>query len=545
MEEEDGLGLGIRSVPEVEEVAVGPQAADDGGAGRSREGEALEADGDGAVVADAHAGLLAPDVGPPRTFGGRAEHGAIFRESLGACGVRGGPEFAVDFMLVGVRQELVEQAVGAFQFQDAVGGQERGQALLPVVVAAFDLAFGLGRGGVAQGHAVEAERGPQLGEGVGGVGVEEGMVVHVERQGQAVGLENAGQEVQMGQERFAGVETGAGVVAGGVVQKVEQALFGRGAGEEGVRGGVVLPEGALIAGLPALDGFGGGFVTGVGSEFVFEGPAADAGAVRLEVEAAMEFAGGGAVGGGRSGGEEFGQECANLGGPVRMMVAAGSLGCPGVGVALGAGAQVVGAQLVETAGMKVQFEGRCLGREVSRADFGEEMADQRSGQTVDELLFFMARRVVERGIFRFATDAGRASRAALDGRPTCRVSGFRRRSGCVPAEPYPPLKHRHVRATLARWQQEAPPNHQYSNFDRTDLSSFDRTTTVFGTGVSVSDRARSKWDWRSNAPARRTLSVSPEDRDRGEIVIGCRFARRSSAPLAPDFSESGRHLCRA
>jgi hypothetical protein len=38
----------------------------------------------------------------------------------------------------------LEQGIGATQFEDLVGGQERGQAFLPVVVAAFDLAFGLG-----------------------------------------------------------------------------------------------------------------------------------------------------------------------------------------------------------------------------------------------------------------------------------------------------------------------------------------------------------------------------------------------------------------
>ena len=56
----------------------------------------------------------------------------------------------MDFVLVGVGQELVEQAVGPFEFEDVVGGQERREAFLPVVVAAFDFAFGLGRGGVAQ-----------------------------------------------------------------------------------------------------------------------------------------------------------------------------------------------------------------------------------------------------------------------------------------------------------------------------------------------------------------------------------------------------------
>ena len=292
MEEDDGLGFGIGSVAEVEEVTVRSEAADDGTARGRVDAPALEGDRDLAIVAGPHAGLLAPDVGPPRTHGGHAQNGAFFGAGLGARGMRGEAQFAVDFMLVGVGQELVEQAVGSFQFQDAVGGQERGQAFLPVVVPAFDFAFGLGCRGGAQGDAVEVERGAELREGVGGVGVEEGVVVHVERQGQAVGLENAGEEVEMGQESFAVVKAGPGVVAGGVVQEVEQALLVGGVGEEGVGRGVVLPEGALIAGLPALDRFGSLFGTGVGGQFVFEGPAADAGAVGFAVEAALEEEGG-------------------------------------------------------------------------------------------------------------------------------------------------------------------------------------------------------------------------------------------------------------
>ena len=169
---------------------------------------------------------------------------------------------------------------------------------MPVVVAAFDFAFGLRGGGEAQGHAVEVECGSELGEGLWGLGVEEGMEVHVKGQGQAMGAEGAGEEVEMGQQGFTLVEACAGVVAGGVVEEVEQALFGGGAGEEGVRGGVVLPEGAQIAGLPAFDGLRRLLVAGVRGELVLLGPAADAGAVGFEVEAAQQFAGAGAVGGG-------------------------------------------------------------------------------------------------------------------------------------------------------------------------------------------------------------------------------------------------------
>jgi len=57
--------------------------------------------------------------------------------------------------------------------------------------------------------------------------------------------------------------------------------------------------------------------------------------------------------------------------------------------------------------MNLEFQGRSLGREAASTDFGEEVADQRGGQTMDQLLFFMAVKVVKRWIFRFETDSGR------------------------------------------------------------------------------------------------------------------------------------------
>ena len=202
----------------------------------------------------------------------------------------------MDFVLVGVGQELVQEGVGAFEFEDAVSRQERRETFLPVVVAAFNFAFGLWGRGVTQGHAVEVEGGSELGEGVGIVGVEKGMEVDVESQGQAFGLEDAGKEVEVGQKGFARVAAGTGVDAGGVVEEIQENLLVRGVGEPGVRAGVVLPEGAQIAGLPAVDRFGGLLVAGVGSEFFFDGPTADTGTVGFEGVAAEQFAGEGAVG---------------------------------------------------------------------------------------------------------------------------------------------------------------------------------------------------------------------------------------------------------
>jgi len=357
--------------------------------GRGVQALALGGDGDLAIVANADAGLLAPDEGPPGAGRDGADDGVLLGEGLVVGLERGAAEAAVDFVLVGVGDELVEQVVGADQFDDVVGGEEGDEAFLPVVVAAFNFTFGLRGGGVAQLHAVEAEGLAELGEGVGVVGVEEGVVVDVEGQGQAVSLKDAGEEVEVGQEGFAGVEAGAGVEASGVVEDVQEDLFVGGAGEPGVRAGIVLPEGAVVAGLPAFDGLGGLLVARVGGETVGEGPAADGGAVGSDLESAVEFAGGGAVAAGRFGGQEFGEEGGGFGGPVRMVITAGTAWRPSVGAALGTGPEVVGAELVAAAEAQAQFHGEGLERQIAGAGLGKELTDPRRGDPVSELEFFI------------------------------------------------------------------------------------------------------------------------------------------------------------
>ena len=116
MEQDDGFGFWNGRVAQVIDVGVWPQAADDGGAWWGIDGLALAADGDFVIVADAHVGLLAPNKGPLGAVGNGSQDGAVFREGLLAGEVRGGAQFAVDFVLVDVWEELVEQLVGAFEF---------------------------------------------------------------------------------------------------------------------------------------------------------------------------------------------------------------------------------------------------------------------------------------------------------------------------------------------------------------------------------------------------------------------------------------------
>ena len=109
VQEHDGFGFGIGCLAEIIDVSVGAQAADDTGPGRRVHGVALGADGNFAVVADADAGALAPDKGPPRAGGDRAQHRAFFGEGLVTGGLRRGPDVAVDFMVVGGRHQLLQE----------------------------------------------------------------------------------------------------------------------------------------------------------------------------------------------------------------------------------------------------------------------------------------------------------------------------------------------------------------------------------------------------------------------------------------------------
>ena len=82
----------------------------------------MKADRDFAVVTDADARLLAPDVGPPRTSWNWAQDRPFFGQSLVDGGLQGGAQFAVDFMLIGMSEQLRQQGVGTTQFEDLVGG---------------------------------------------------------------------------------------------------------------------------------------------------------------------------------------------------------------------------------------------------------------------------------------------------------------------------------------------------------------------------------------------------------------------------------------
>src|SRR6266478_987571 len=191
-------------------IAVWVQTAGDGRATRVLNAQALRADGDALIGADFGLGAQTPDVGPPRAVWRRPQDGALLLERQVPSGLRGGTQLAVDFFAVVMVAEFFEQRIGFRQGGDLLGREERWEPLLPKVMGALDLAFGLRGGCVAQGDFVEAEGRAELRERLGLTGEEEGMVVDVESQRQAVLAKSRGEKIEMRGEIFALVQARAG-----------------------------------------------------------------------------------------------------------------------------------------------------------------------------------------------------------------------------------------------------------------------------------------------------------------------------------------------
>ena len=110
----------------------------------------------------------------------------------------------------------------------------------------------------------------------------EAVVIDVEPERASVRQESGGQEVEVGEQEFALVTFRAGEQAAAIIEHVEH-----GEGEPGVRKpavgrGVELPEFADLRALPAAHGGQDSFGWNGMGEFIFDGPAADLGAVEFE-----------------------------------------------------------------------------------------------------------------------------------------------------------------------------------------------------------------------------------------------------------------------
>jgi len=84
----------------------------------------------------------------------------------------------------------------------------------------------------------------------------------------------------------------------------------------------------------------------------------------------------------------------NFSRPSRMMSTARQAWRPNFSAALGAGGQILGAELVVATQADAQFQGDGGGCQLSRPRLREEMTDQWGGKPMGELKFFIAWKVV-------------------------------------------------------------------------------------------------------------------------------------------------------
>ena len=313
-----------------------------------------------------------------------------------ALGVRASS--LVDFVGVAVAAQGGQERVGGVRGGDGFGGEEGGQTALPALVLAFDFALGLGRARVAQRDAVEEQRGPELGQGIGTLRKKQAVAIDVEFEWQAVLEEGGGEEVKVSEQIFAVIDGGSGADARTVIEQIQERIIFRVAGEPAMGRGVELPERADFQALPAAHR-GGRARAGQGmSQVLGEGPTADGGGIDALAQTAQHFGSGAAIGRRRLGGEELAQERRGARRPVRGVVAARGAGRPAVLLVAGGSAQIIGVEFVEASATQTELRGGRDRRDCAVPEGGEHGADQRSAETVGELtrMFFIAARMAPR-----------------------------------------------------------------------------------------------------------------------------------------------------
>jgi len=281
------FGIGRRSQDGM--VVIGVEAKHDAAAGWFFDAQALRADGDTAIDSDFEGSAHAPHINPPGAARCRAEGGAFFFSGLVPGPLRRLPQFAMNFMGVAVSAQSVDVRVGRLNFPDFFTGEIGREPALPELVFTLDFAFGLGRRGIAQTDVVELKGPAQLGQGLWVMGEKEAVVIDVELERPSVSQKSCGQEVEIGEQQFPFVEFGTSKEAAAIIEHIEHGPGEFGVGKPAVGRGVQLPEFANAVALPAAHGSRDFLGRDGMGQMVGQRPAADLGAVELEVVQAQGF----------------------------------------------------------------------------------------------------------------------------------------------------------------------------------------------------------------------------------------------------------------
>jgi len=371
------------------DIAVGVLAVDDFTSRWRFHGESLGSDGHSPVVADADAGALAEDEGPPRTGGCGSQGPAVFFFGQVPSGLRSATDFAMFFHRVVVAAQDVQEWIGFGQGGNGVGSQQGRKAFLPELVTALDFSLGLRGWSKPQGDTVKAEGIGQLRMAAGQMREEEAVEIDIQAQGQAGGLEGLTQEVQMGQERLPLVELGGDNNAAVIVHQMQQGGLPILAHKPPMGGSIVLPKLADFLGLPAAHGraFAG---RSLWRQVVLQGEAAHGSAVDLVAQAAQALRGDQAIRARRFGLEQPHDQILDGLGPSRASCAAGKLGRPLLGLALAHRFQVTVKELIEPSFGDLQFSGGLGGRAEAIAKLPQDIANERSAEALEELRYFFS-----------------------------------------------------------------------------------------------------------------------------------------------------------
>lgn len=161
-------------------MAGGMEAENDLGSGGTFDAEALGTDGNPAVGADFYDGADTPNIRPPRAAWGWPQDGAFFLLGEIPGPLRGQAQFAMDFMDVAMEPQSVDMGVGGFDLGDLFAGEIGWEPALPELVFALDFSLGLGCWRIKEAYVVKLERPAELGERLGILREEHGVIIDVD-----------------------------------------------------------------------------------------------------------------------------------------------------------------------------------------------------------------------------------------------------------------------------------------------------------------------------------------------------------------------------
>ena len=256
----------------------------------------------------------------------------------------------------------MDVGVGFFQFGDFFAGEVGWETVLPELVFTLDFPLRLWRWGIKEANVVKLQCRAQLSECLGVLNEEDAVVIHIELQRASVSQKGGGQEIQVGQQKFALIQLGTDKEATAIVEHVEHGEIDDGARKPSVRRSIQLPEFANLRTLPAPNRsprFLGSRSMGIA---ILYRPVTDLGAVELEGVEAKGFRSGEAIGARRRTAQTLFKEVHDGLRPRQSVVTAGAVRSPKVSRFLSTSTAIVGGQDIESAGGEAQLLGRFSGR---------------------------------------------------------------------------------------------------------------------------------------------------------------------------------------